>query len=139
MKHLIAYLRSALAALAFSAFFVPAPVPAATVEINQTVTKTFQTTFVRDYGPSVPYTGGTLRLTLTPDGYVHGFFTPADTADFIPVIGGRRGADVWFDIGQTTSTTRVTASLQDGSLNGYATTPSGAQYKFTAVPQLSPG
>lgn len=139
MKHVIAYLRSALAALVAAAFLAPVPVPAATVQINKTVKETFQTTFVRDYGPAVPYTGGTLRLTLTPDGVVHGFFTPADTASFIPVLGGRRGSDLWFDIGQSTSTTHVTASLQGNTLTGYATEPNGTQYKFTAVPQVSPG
>ena len=127
-------LGSGLAALA-----APALAPAATTQLETTITKTYQTTFVKDTGQSMPVTGGTLKLTLTKDGYINGYFTPADTISFITVVGGRNGSTVWFDIGNGTRTTHVTGTLQGSEIAGYAVEPNGVQYRFTAVPWVQPG
>ncbi len=133
------FLRAAVIGAALVPLVLPAAAPAATAQLQQTITRTYQTTFVKDYGPSVPFTGGTLRLTLTKDGYVNGYYTPPGTVAFVDVIGGRNGASVWFDIGNGHRTTHVTGTLQGGRIVGYASDQTGAQYRFTAVPSVQPG
>lgn len=131
--------RAAAIGAALTPLVLPAAAPAATAQIQQTITRTYQTTFVKDYGPAIPYTGGTLRLTLTKDGYINGYFMPPDTVAAINVVGGRNGSTVWFDIGNGARTTHVTGTLQGNQIIGYATEPNGAQYRFTAVPGAQPG
>ena len=127
----IVFRASVLAAIAA---VVPATSFAATSLLETTVTKTYATTFTKQYGQAFPFTGGKLRLTLTKDGYIQGYFTPADSVSFVPVTGGRDGAKVWFDIGGARST-YVTGTLEGNEIVGYATAPDGVQYRFTAVPQ----
>lgn len=138
-KNLSSLIRAALAAGVLASAACPAAGIAATAQLDQTVTKTYQTTFVKDYGPSVPITGGVLKLTLTKEGYINGYFTPPGTATFIPVVGGRNGADLWFDIGNNNRATHVTGSLQGSEIVGYAMESNGSQYRFTAVPLAGPG
>lgn len=121
-----------------TALTVPAPSLASTAQLERTVTKTYQTTFVKDFGQSFPLTGGRLKLTLTNDGYINGFYTPPDTASFIPVVGGRNGADVWFDIGNNARSTHITGTIKGNQIVGYAIDPSGVQYRFTAIPAALP-
>ena len=116
----------------------PAPAAAATEETEQS-TKLFETTFVRDAGRALPITGGLLKLTLTNDGFINGFYTPPGTARLIPVVGGRNGSELWFDIGDSSRATHVTGTLHDGTITGSASESNGAFYRFTAVPAAAQG
>jgi len=122
------------AAFAACALAVPAVSFAATSQLDRTVTKTYQTTFVKDYGQAFPITGGTLKLTLTRDGYIQGYFMPPDSVAFVPVVGGRDGSNVWFDIGNA-NVTHVTGRLKGAAIVGYAVASNGVQYRFNAAPQ----
>jgi hypothetical protein len=42
--------------------------------------------------------GGSLQLTITPDGIVNGYYRP-DDGSFHTVTGGLNGNQIWFDIG----------------------------------------
>jgi len=117
----------------------PRSVRAATVQQTHSVTKTYQTTFQLDSGRSVAFAGGILRLTLSKEGYINGDYNPPGTGALIPVVGGRNGADVWFDIGTATRTTHVTGTLQGDSIFGYAVEPDGSQYRFSATPPAAGG
>lgn len=124
-----------LAAVA-GATLAPAPATAATAQTEQTITKTYDTTFVRDTGRGFPIEGGVLKLTLTKEGYINGYYSPPDSVAFIPVVGGRNGSDVWFDIGNSTQTTHVTGTLQGSEIIGSAVEPGGQFYRFKAVPAV---
>lgn len=112
---------------------------AATVEQTHSVTKTYQTTFQLDSGRSVAFAGGILRLTSSKEGYINGDYNPPGTGILLPVVGGRNGADVWFDIGTATKTTHVTGTLEGERIVGYAVEPDGSQYRFNATPPVGGG
>jgi hypothetical protein len=124
-------------ALSLAAAALPVVSAAATSQLDRTITQTYQTTFVKQFGQSFPITGGRLEITLTNDGYVQGYYTPADSVAFIPVTGGRNGSNVWFDIGNSHAT-HVTGTLEPNGIAGFATTSNGVQYRFDAVTQAKP-
>lgn len=84
--------------------------------------KTFATSLTQT-GPAASsgsYTGS-LRMTISSDGLVNGWYIPADQPSFIPVVGGSADGKIWFDIG-TAQPLHVEGSIQkDGSLAGSAT------------------
>jgi hypothetical protein len=64
---------------------------------------------------------GKLRLTVTPDGIVSGYYFPADEGTIVSVVGGEQNGKYWMDIGGE-SRLHVYAKLgKDGSLVGTAT------------------
>jgi hypothetical protein len=93
--------------------------------------KNFSTTLTQT-GPATSsgsYTGN-LRITISSDGLVNGWYIPADEPSFIPVIGGASNGRIWFDIG-TSQPLRVQGSMQkDGSLTGSATDFGGTKVTF---------
>jgi hypothetical protein len=134
------YMARLVCAAAATGAILAASVPsfAATTVIQQTVTKTYATKFVKDQGQAIPITGGVLRLTVTKEGFINGYYTPPGTAWFIPVVGGLNGQDLWFDIGNNARATHVTGTLQGGQIAGYASESDGIRYRFTAVQTAAP-
>lgn len=124
MKHQLRILAAALGLLAL------AGAPA----ISATQPTAYDTALTELYGSPAPYTG-TLKLTVSAGGIVHGFYFPTDGASlFIPVTGGQNGDSIWFDIGDNVLY-RVQGRVHDGTIVGTAFTHDNQQYTFVANPQ----
>jgi hypothetical protein len=83
---------------------------------------------------------GTLKLTVSPEGIVHGWYIPDAEASFIPVTGNLKHAKLWLDVGMDGSL-QINADMhRNGKLVGSATDLSTAHfgipvtYKFEANP-----
>lgn len=126
---------SVLRGLALAGALIGAAIPAA-VPAQPAETQTdYAAAFTDLYGSQYPYTG-TLQLHIGSDGIVSGYYRPADTADFVPVTGGRDGNAIWFDIGSTANAlTHVNATLAGGSMSGTAYDRDHQQLTFRATPQ----
>jgi hypothetical protein len=89
---------------------------------------------------------GNLRISVTPEGLVNGWYRPSDR-QFIPVTGNLKDGKLWLYVGERGDLT-ITAQVQkDGSLVGTAfeqmrrVDATGAvrptTYDFSASPQTS--
>lgn len=105
------------------------------------------------YGSPYPIAGH-LDLEIFPDGILRGYYHNAFEKAFIPVVGGRDGNFIWFEIGPTLAdlgfgigpSVRVTATMNsDNSFRGQVYPEGKAegqpdQLIFTAKPvEKSPG
>ena len=85
-----------------------------------------RTTYTTSLIQVEPVTGpgefdGKLKLTVTSDGIVSGFYFPADEGTIVAVVGGEQNGKYWMDIGGD-SRLHVYAKVgKDGSLVGTAT------------------
>lgn len=124
MKHQLRILAAALGLLALAgAPAMSAAQPAA-----------YTTALTELYGSPAPYTG-TLKLTVSEGGIVHGFYFPTDgTSLFVPVTGGQNGSNIWFDIGDD-GMYHVQGRVHDGTIVGTAFTHDNRQYTFVASPE----
>lgn len=105
---------------------------------GQSVQTYYNVSFTELYGSPIPYTGE-LRLTVSPDGIVNGYYIPVDQISFITVTGGRQGNAFWFDIGNR-HPIHVTATLEHGNLVGSAIAEgSTTEYTFRAVRTTAAG
>ena len=64
---------------------------------------------------------GTLKLSVTTDGIVSGYYIPVDEGTIVPVVGGVQNGKYWMDIGGNTQLHIYAESGKDGSLVGTAT------------------
>lgn len=102
--------------------------------ISATEPTAYATALTELYGSPAPYTG-TLKLTVSAGGIVHGYYFPTDSsALLIPVTGGKTGDSIWFDIGDD-GMYRVQGRVHDGTIVGTAFTRDNQQYTFVANPQ----
>lgn len=102
--------------------------------ISATQPTAYDTALTELYGSPAPYTG-TLKLTISADGIVHGYYFPTDgTSLFVPVTGGQTGNSIWFDIGND-GMYRVQGRVHEGTIVGTAFTHDNQQYTFVANPQ----
>lgn len=123
MKHLILSLAASAALLA---------APASALAVTASTTH-YATAMTELYGSNVPYTGS-LELEIASNGSIHGYYFPADYSSmFVPVVGGKSGNSIWFDIGSS-DLTRVEGRLQNGVIVGTAFTKANNQYTFVAKP-----
>ncbi len=104
--------------------------------------------------PSFPFTDyagaylGSLHLVFAPDGTVSGWYRAQDAGPVQPVVGGRDGNTIWFDIGtqaslpveqapggsaQVSGPLQVTGKLQNGHIVG--TAQNGSSYLAFAAQQ----
>jgi hypothetical protein len=123
MKHHIRIVAAALGLL------LAASVPA----VCETQPTQYATALTEIFGSAAPYTG-TLRLTVSRDGIVRGYYFPSDGELFVPVTGGQTGQSIWFDIGSN-GMYHVNANVRDGAIVGVAFTRDNVQYTFVAKPQ----
>ncbi len=117
-----------IAALALAAAAVPGAARAA-----QEPSALYFSTSMTQLHDTGAYTGS-LELRIAPDGTLRGYYFPTDyTAMFVPVVGGRTGESIWFDIGAA-NIVHVQANLRDGAMTGSAYDQAGTrQYTFTAA------
>lgn len=72
--------------------------------------------------PSGGVYAGVLRVSMSSEGIVSGWYLPADAGNVEIVTGGKSGSKVWMEIGNT-NPVRIDAMLQrDGSIVGSART-----------------
>jgi hypothetical protein len=124
MKHLLWATAAALGLL----------LPAAAPAISAPAPTEYATALTAIYGSDAPYTG-TLRLTISDNGIVHGYYFSSDgSVMFVPVNGGKTGESIWFDIGNN-SMYHIDGRLRDGKIVGTAFAANNDQYTFVADPQ----
>ena len=124
MRHLILSLAASAALLAL---------PANALAVTAPTTAHYSTAMTELYGGTAPYTGS-LELEIAPDGIVRGYYFPADySAMFVPVVGGKSGDSIWFDIGSS-EITHVEGRLHNGVIVGTAFNKANSQYTFVAKP-----
>ena len=118
MRNLAKPFTAAAMATALAAIMV-GPVAASTPSDTQAA----YTTALTQVAPvSVPGEfDGTMKLTVTADGIVGGYYFPADEGTIVPVVGGERDGKYWFDIGGDTRLHIIAQAGKDGSLVGTAT------------------
>jgi len=98
--------------------------------ISSTTPAQYDTALTALYGSPAPYTG-TLKLRVSADGIVRGYYFPTDGPLFVPVTGGQSGDAIWFDIGDD-SMYHVTARVDDGNIVGTAFARDNEQFTFVA-------
>lgn len=113
--------------------FLTLAVPAAGDAATASTTAHYSTAMTALFGSSAPYSGA-LDLTVTSDGIVRGYYFPADQSSmYVPVVGGRAGDRIWFDIGSTGSV-HVDGRLQNGVIVGTAFDKTNGQFSFVGNP-----
>jgi len=113
--------------------FLTSAVPAAVTAAQEPAVTHYATAMTELYGSAVPYSGS-LDLRVDADGIINGYYFPADYSSmFVPVVGGRNGDEVWFDIGST-QLTHVNGRLQNGTIVGTAFSGANTQFTFVAKP-----
>lgn len=115
-----------------------AAVPVVSNAASAASTSHYSTAMTSLYGSNVPYTG-TLDLTVNSDGIIRGYYFPADQSSmFVPVVGGRTGDRIWFDIGNSGSV-HVDGRVQAGVIVGTAFDKTNGQFSFVANPSTQSG
>jgi hypothetical protein len=107
--------------LALAATLLALALPASAFAAAAQPTTQSYTTTLSDWnygGMAYPY-AGQLKLQVSPDGIISGWYTNDNTLLPVPVIGGRNGDNLWLDIGDM-GRLHVNAHLQDGKLVGTA-------------------
>lgn len=108
-------------------------VPAAGIAATSAPAAHYSTSMTALFGSAVPYSGS-LDLTVNPDGIVRGYYFPADQSSmYVPVVGGRTGDRIWFDIGSTGSV-HIDGRFERGTIVGTAFDRSNGQFSFVASP-----
>ncbi|HKW09548.1 MAG TPA: hypothetical protein VJO33_04160 [Gemmatimonadaceae bacterium] len=105
------------------AFAIALTVSVAVAAAAQSGTSTTYTTALTQVEP-VPASGefdGRLKLTVTPDGIVSGYYFPMDSGTIVSVVGGERNGKYWMDIGGRARLHIYAEREKDGSLVGTAT------------------
>jgi hypothetical protein len=132
MMNTIKYLTAAVAATALVALAEIITMPVAAWAQTST-TQTTYTTALMQVEP-VPAPGefdGRLKLTVTSDGLVSGYYFPSDSGTIVSVVGGEQNGRYWMDIGGNTQLHIYAELGKDGSLVGTATpTPPERGLKF---------
>ena len=119
MRNITRPFTAAALATALAAIMV-SPVAASTP--NATTTASYSTALTQVEPVSAPGEfDGTLKLTVTPDGIVNGYYFPADEGTIVPVVGGEQNGKYWMDIGGNTRLHIYAKLGKDGSLVGTAT------------------
>ncbi len=98
----------------------------------QPQTLQLQTALTELYGSPFPYTG-TLRLTIYPNGIVHGYYMPTD-GSWQNVTGGITGNRIWLDLGPLNGAdVQITGVIMGSHITGSALVGM-TQYRFEAGP-----
>ena len=119
MRNIVKPFTAAALAAALAAIMA-APVAASAP--TTTTTASYSTALTQVEPVSAPGEfDGTLKLTVTPDGIVNGYYFPADEGTIVPVVGGEQNGQYWMDIGGNTRLHIYAKAGADGSLVGTAT------------------
>jgi hypothetical protein len=87
------------------------------------------------YGSTYPLTGR-LDLELFPDGTLRGYYHTSYYKLFIPVVGGRDGDYMWFDIGPSSIDLGLGAG-PEGKLHVVGTMNADGTFRGQVYPQTS--
>jgi len=119
---------TALVSLAFAALTSPglAQTPAAT-------NMHFTTAITQVYGSQYPITGR-LDLEVFPGGHLRGYYHTSYNKLYIPVVGGRDGDYIWFDIGPSTVDLGLGAG-PDGKLHVVGTLNADGSFRGQVYPE----
>lgn len=129
-------MKTLLLSLAAGLAFLAAGLPAAAANRPDPPTAHYATSMTELYGSLAPY-NGSLELQITPDGIVNGYYFPEDYSSIlVPVVGGKSGDTIWFDIGSS-QLMHVDGRLKDGIIVGTAFTGANTQFTFVAKPAAS--
>jgi hypothetical protein len=78
--------------------------------------------------PSAGIYPGSMRLTVSSDGIVNGWYIPSPSADFIPISGGEKDGKFWLNIGRSGDVLVQGAIAKNGALIGSAVERNAAEY-----------
>jgi len=118
-------------ALASTVFAVrPIASPAQTPQTPQ-----YTTAIIEAYGSQYPLTGR-LDLELFADGTLRGYYHTSYYKLFIPVVGGRDGNYIWFDIGPSSIDLGLGAGPQ-GKLHVVATMNNDGSFRGQVYPETA--
>jgi hypothetical protein len=91
-------------------------------------------TRIIEQAPSVGEYDGSLRLRITPDGIISGYYRPDDNPRFISVSGGVTGQNFWLEIGTFASTpVRFSGTFNNGKIAADSNRPITDDGRYTAL------
>jgi hypothetical protein len=101
----------------------------------QATAQQFTTAITEVYGSNYPLTGR-LDLEMFPEGHLRGFYHTSYDKLYIPVVGGRDGNYIWFDIGPSSVDLGLGAG-PEGKLHVVATMNNDGSFKGQVYPQTA--
>jgi hypothetical protein len=120
MINLTKLFTTAVSSAALAAISLVSPISASALGSSTQTTYTTALTQVQPVSAPGEF-DGTLKLTVTADGIVNGYYFPADEGTIVPVVGGEQNGQYWMDIGGNTRLHIYAKLGKDGSLVGTAT------------------
>ena len=78
--------------------------------------------------PSAGAYPGSMRLTVSSDGIVNGWYIPSPSADFIPISGGEKDGKFWLNIGRSGDLLVQGTVAKNGALVGSAVERNDAEF-----------
>ena len=106
-----------------------------TASAQTTTDMHFTTTITQVYGSQYPITGK-LDLQIFPAGNLRGYYHTSYYKLYIPVVGGRDGNYVWFDIGPSTVDLGLGAG-PDGKLHVVGTLGTDGSFRGQVYPETA--
>ncbi len=95
----------------------------------------YKTAITEVYGSPYPLTGR-LDIQIFPDGTLHGYYHTTYYKLYVPVIGGRDGNYIWFDIGPSNVDLGLGAGPQ-GKLHVVATMNGDGSFRGQVYPETT--
>ncbi|HZV76141.1 MAG TPA: hypothetical protein VFF63_00120 [Candidatus Babeliales bacterium] len=95
----------------------------------------YTTAITTVYGSQYPLTGR-LDLQIFPDGHLRGYYHTSYYKLFIPVVGGRDGNYIWFDIGPSSIDLGLGAG-PEGKLHIVATMNNDGSFRGQVYPETA--
>jgi hypothetical protein len=106
-----------------------------TASAQTTTDMHFTTAITQVYGSQYPITGR-LDIQIFPAGNLRGFYHTAYYKLYVPVVGGRDGNYVWFDIGPSTVDLGLGAG-PDGKLHVVGTLGTDGSFRGQVYPETA--
>jgi hypothetical protein len=114
MKHFGTILATAVGLL------VLAGAPAGAVGTSTSAPQTFNAALVPVNPSAAGQIEGVLRIRITPDGFINGYYRMDDRGGAMrPVVGGLQGERIWLDIGSGFNAMHVDGTYDNGKIVGY--------------------
>jgi hypothetical protein len=81
--------------------------------------------------PSAGTYPGSMRLTISSDGIVNGWYIPSPSANFIPIGGGEKDGKFWLNIGRSGDLLVQGTIAKNGALVGSAVERNASEFSDT--------
>jgi hypothetical protein len=109
--------------------FPPLPAWAAAAERSYQIR-----TRIVEEAPSAGEFDGLLRLHISPEGLISGYYRPDDDPRFVAVDGGVTGSRFWIDIGSfATNPRRFSGSFRNGTIEAVGNEPIVDDGRYTTL------